>query len=116
MGLSGEACAGRVGGDGFSDELAHLVPKDLAVKSLRVRAKLVRIPGSGFGSPNGLDQTLHLLLLEQHTRPTVDDGVQRATAGVGDDRPTARVGLQRRDAEILFAGKDERPAARVQLL
>src|SRR6266852_2092880 len=105
-----------MGGDGLPDELPHLVPKDLAVKSLRVRAQLVRIPGSGFCSPNRPNETLHLLFLEQHAGPTIDDGVQRATTSVGNDRPTAGVGLQRRDAEILFARKDQRAAARVELL
>ena len=39
----------------------------------------------------------------------------RAAVPEGDDRPPRRHGLERRDAEILERGEDERPAARVEL-
>ena len=57
-----------------------------------------------------------LAWLEQHARSAIDDRIQRAATSVGDDRSAAGVGFQRRDAEILFARKDQRSAAGVQLL
>ena len=105
-----------MGGDRLPDELLQLFAEDLAVELPRVRAQLVGVPGDGFDAPNGVDQALHLLLLEQHPGATVDDRIERAAAGVGDHRPPAGVGFERRDAEVLFAREHQRPAPGVQLL
>ena len=52
-----------------------------------------------------------MLLVEEHARLAVDHRIQRAAGGVGPHRPAGGGRLQRRDAKILFAGKNERPAA-----
>ena len=60
-----------------------------------------------------VDQSLDRLLAEQHARPAVANRLRRAAASIGDDRPAAGLGLDRHDAEILFAGKHQRLASGV---
>src|SRR5262245_47311185 len=113
---SGEAGTGGVGGDGLADEPQQLLAEDLTIESPRVSPELVRIPGCGFGAVNRPDQGVNILVLEEDARAPVDHRVEGAAAGVGDDWPTAGVGFQRGDAEVLLAGKDQGATAGVQLL
>ena len=44
-----------------------------------------------------------------------DDGFERAAAGVGDDRPAARLRLERHDAEVLLARQQHDGGAAIQI-
>src|ERR1700682_3305496 len=115
MAPSGEASSSRMGDHRLPDELLELIAKYLAIELARVCSDLVRVPRTGFGSPNRANQALYLLLFEQHARPTLDDRVQYSSTGVRNDRPTARIRLEWRNSEIFFARKNQRATARVQL-
>src|SRR5579875_247217 len=52
-------------------------------------------------------QALGCLLMEKQTGDTLDNGSERATRTVGDNRPTRGLCLQRCNADILFAGEEK---------
>ena len=62
-----------------------------------------------------LHQQLDRLLLEKLARFAGNDRIQRAAALERDHRTACGLRLDRRDAEILQAGEDKRPAARQQI-
>ena len=54
-------------------------------------------------------------LLKEDAGLALHDGLQRAAPAEGEHGATRRLGLHRRDPEVLFPGQDEKPRARVTL-
>ena len=64
------------------------------------------VEGQSIEALQGRHQAVHRLRVEEHAGLTVHDGLERAAGREGHDRPAARLRLDRRDPEILFAGED----------
>ena len=65
---------------------------------------------------HGLGQRRCSRLAKEETAHALYDRIERAACRVGDDRPAGCHGLDRSDAEIVFAGKNERAAASAVLI
>ena len=137
--LGEEAAVDRPGGDGpahsaasaklvssrtLAGRLAHArvdmglerAAKDIAAEAARVLTDHLRIE-TGFdrleredGGREGVDA----LRVEEDAGDPFDDGVERAAGPVGDDRAPRGHGLERDDAEILFAREKQAAAVLIE--
>ncbi len=89
----------------------HLRPERLLAEAERVRPDLLGAPARDLAPLERVDQRRRRLLAEEEPGHAVDDRLGERAPPVGDDGPAGGRGLERRDAELLLAGEEERPAA-----
>src|SRR5207248_2336456 len=105
--------AGQVGDEGGDGVVK---PARVEVEGLPAGRGRREVAGAGLEPVERLGETVGTLVAEQEAGrlgPAAgrDDRLGRAAAGEGDDRGAARLCLDRDDAEVLFAGEEQRPAA-----
>src|SRR4051794_34846066 len=86
------------------DEAPEARPEDLGREFLGMRADAFRIEATLFPleAPDDVADGLGGLFAEVQAGDAVDHGLARAAVLIGQDRRPAGLGLERRDAEILF--------------
>src|SRR3954452_22633353 len=89
----------------------HLAMKPFAGELRGVRANRGAVPRAAFGVAERRAERVYRRVLEKNARHAVDDGVAHAAGAEGDDGCAERHRLERRDAEVFDAGKDQASCA-----
>ena len=93
----------------------HLVAEPLAAEPLGVAPDGRRSKRRCIARGDRVGEGLGRRLVDEHPGLAVDDRFERAAAAERDDRPAARLRLERHDAEVLFAGQQHDRRAAVQV-
>src|SRR5712692_6605652 len=95
-----------------AEELQYAKRKHGSIEFFRVSAQLLLVPPETLKLFDCFGQRHAVRLIEENTSEIFFDGFDRAAAAKSNHGPAGGIRFQRRHAKILFAGKQQRAAAR----
>ena len=106
---------GEIPADSLLDDRFDLVAEPSASEPLRMAADHDGIEGTVDCAPNGVGKRLGSSLVDEKARLIRRDGFEGPASRIRDNRPAARLGLERDDAKVLFSRKDDDSGVPIQL-
>src|SRR6185437_16438837 len=97
-------------GNARLDEVLETVEEAPGIELLDVAANHLGVELVIAEASHRADERIRCLFVEEKTGDAFDDRVARAALSIGDNRAAAGVRLDRRQPEVLFAGKYQRAA------